>query len=157
MMLYIGIDPGVNGGIAWQHERGDSVTVHAVKMPDSLRDLSDLLASLVETDNLKSCALEKVASRTGQGVRSIFTFGYQYGIVRASVVCHKIPLELVSAQRWQKPFGLIFPATVKRTQKKNQHKAKAQELFPHLKVTHATADALLICDYWRRYHKGVAE
>jgi len=156
-MLYIGIDPGVNGGIAWMQERGETLTVNAVKMPDSLRDLSDLIASLAETDKLKSCALEKVASRSGQGVRSIFTFGYQYGIVRASVVCHRIPLELVSPQRWQKPFGLIFPSTVTRTKKKNKHKATAQELFPSLKITHAIADALLICEWWRRYHKGVVD
>jgi hypothetical protein len=33
---------------------------------------------------------------------------------------------------------------------KNVSKRRAQELFPQLKVTHATADALLIAEYGRR-------
>jgi hypothetical protein len=33
---------------------------------------------------------------------------------------------------------------------KNVTKRKAQELFPSLKITHATADALLIAEYLRR-------
>ena len=36
-------------------------------------------------------------------------------------------------------------------QKKNRHKALAEELFPEVKrVTHANADALLIAEYGRR-------
>ena len=33
------------------------------------------------------------------------------------------------------------------TAKKNRNKAKAQELHPELKITHAIADAILICEY----------
>jgi len=33
---------------------------------------------------------------------------------------------------------------------KNVSKRKAQELFPSMKVTHASADALLIAEYGRR-------
>lgn len=34
----------------------------------------------------------------------------------------------------------------------NVTKAKAQELFPKEKVTHATADALLLATYCKRTH-----
>ena len=153
-MLYLGIDPGKNGGIAWMRQQGETCVVNAVPMSATLRDLSDLLASLAETSNLRSCAIEKVASRPGQGVKSCFTFGYQYGIVCATVVCNRISLDRISPRKWQTPFCLVMDGTVPRTLKKNKHKAKAQELFPHLKITHATADALLICEYWRRYHQA---
>jgi hypothetical protein len=33
---------------------------------------------------------------------------------------------------------------------KNVSKRKAQELFPQLKITHATADALLLAEFGRR-------
>jgi hypothetical protein len=38
---------------------------------------------------------------------------------------------------------------------KNVSKARAQELFPALKITHATADALLIAEYGRRLNLGL--
>lgn len=161
-MLYIGIDPGVNGGIAWTLDDGQQRKTEAVKMPTtttqsgkkrvSLKDLSALLAELASLSKLKSCALEKVASRPGQGVASCFTFGRAYGNTEAAVVCHGIPLERVLPRKWQQPLGLITSKEVTKTKKKNQHKAKAQELWPDLKITHATADALLICEWWRRYH-----
>ena len=155
-MLYIGIDPGVNGGIAWMKQKGEELTTEAVKMPESLKDLKTLLWNLAANNSVKSCALEKVASRPGQGVKSTFTFGRVYGQVEAAVVCCGIPLERVSASKWQKSFSLITPSHVSRTVKKNKHKAAAQELWPDLKITHATADALLICEWWRRWHKQPA-
>ena len=156
-MLYIGIDPCVNGGFAWTLEDGQQRKTEAVKMPATLTDLSDLLAELASLSKLKSCALEKVASRPGQGVASCFTFGRAYGNAEASVVCHGIPLERVLPRKWQQPMGLITSKEVTKTKKKNKHKAPAQELFPSLKITHAIADALLICEWWRRYHKGVVD
>src|SRR5688572_22395656 len=40
LMLYIGVDPGVSGGIAVIDERGTVVATH--KMPDTGQDLIDL-------------------------------------------------------------------------------------------------------------------
>lgn len=43
---------------------------------------------------------------------------------------------------------------IRRANKKNRHKAKAQQLFPAWHITHATADALLIAEYARRKATG---
>ena len=154
-MIYIGIDPGKEGGIAWQQQKGETITVKAIKMPDTLRDLHDILNELSQADLLKSCAIEKVAGRYGMSARSAFTFGYQFGIVCTAVVCNRIPMRLISPQRWQKEFGLIMDGNVSRTVKKNRHKKVAQELFPQIeKMTHHIADALLICEWWRLYHQA---
>ena len=148
-MLYIGIDPGVNGGIAWM-QSGEEPAAEAVKMPATIRDLRDLVRDLKYKHNHCTCALEKVASRPGQGARSTFTFGRVYGQAETAIICNAINLERVSAAKWQKSFSLITGKDVSRTKKKNQHKALAQELWPDLKITHAIADALLICEWWRR-------
>ena len=55
-----------------------------------------------------------------------------------------IPFERVRPQQWQKSLGCLTKGD------KNVTKRKAQELFPMMKVTHATADALLIAEYGRR-------
>jgi len=147
-MLYIGIDPGKGGGIAWMDPDGANVTCQP--MPDNLPDLRQLLGNLAGNHHVKRCSLETVHSRPGQGVKSAFTFGQVFGWVEAATICLGYQLERVRPQVWQKTFGLITGKDVSRTKKKNKHKARAAEMWPGLKITHATADALLICEWWRR-------
>jgi hypothetical protein len=52
-----------------------------------------------------------------------------------------IPFARIRPQVWQKELGCLTKGD------KNVSKRKAQELFPSMKVTHATADALLIAKY----------
>ena len=44
--------------------------------------------------------------------------------------------------------------TESKTEWKNRLKGMAQQLYPDLKVTLATADALLIATYCKRKHEG---
>ena len=62
--------------------------------------------------------------------------------------------EYVTPQKWQREFGLILPK-LSNTDKKNRHKAVAQQLFPDVKITHAIADALLIAEYCRRKDRTI--
>lgn len=55
-----------------------------------------------------------------------------------------IPFDEVSPAVWQKYLGCLTGGD------KNVTKAKAQQLFPHITVTHAIADAILIGEYLRR-------
>jgi crossover junction endodeoxyribonuclease RuvC len=133
----------------------------AVPMPKTERDFSDMMrvirahARPVETgcgEPAKMRAfLEKVHAMPKQGVTSCFTFGQNYGFIRGLLTALEIPFEDVTPNAWQKQAGLLRrnkDETI--TQKKNRHKQQAQQLFPHLKVTHAIADALLICEYGRK-------
>ena len=52
-----------------------------------------------------------------------------------------ISFERIRPQVWQKSLGCMTGGD------KNITKRRAQELFPQLKITHATADALLIAYY----------
>ena len=151
MTLIIGIDPGQSGGIAWwTTDIGMSVT----PMPETERDIYDTLSHLFELgyeydSGLKFAYLEQVHSMPKQGVASTFKFGMNYGFLRACLMGNGMPFETVTPQKWQKALGCLSKGD------KNVTKRKAQELFPHNKVTHKTADALLICEYGRRLRSNL--
>lgn len=144
-MKFIGIDPGASGGIALLDDEG----AQAWKMPDTEKDTQDLFEQLAGPFGIVTAAIEKVHAMPGQGVTSMFNFGRNYGMLRGLLIANLIPFETVAPQTWQKEFGLRNSKWTK-TKKKNQHKARAQELFPHIKITHSLADALLIAEHLRR-------
>jgi crossover junction endodeoxyribonuclease RuvC len=139
MTTWIGVDPGCNGGIAWITD-GKAC---AEKMPDTLQDLWELIRDIKTTGDC-TAVLESVSSSPQMGVVSSFSFGRGYGNLEMALTAAAIPFERVRPQVWQKAIGCLTKGN------KNITKAKAQELFPGIKVTHAIADALLIAEYNRR-------
>lgn len=158
-MFYVGIDPGAKGGIAVIGKR--IVTVH--KMPETDTDLWNLLVG-IDFHNREDTAtmLERVHSMPSQGVSSVFTFGVGYGKLQMGLCAAGMSYELVQPEAWQK--ALKIPPRKKAADKKGKAKAKrehkknllvrAQRLFPKVKLTLATADALLIALYCKRFHEG---
>jgi crossover junction endodeoxyribonuclease RuvC len=139
-MRYLGIDPGASGGIALVGSGPPS----ACKMPETERDISDLFLSLLPLDY---ALIEKVHSMPAQGVSSVFKFGMSYGFLRGMLIAHRIPFGEVQPEKWQKTMNCLTHGD------KNISKARAQQLFPLIKITHATADALLIAQYCLITHK----
>lgn len=139
MIRPIGIDPGQSGGIAWL----DGDTMQCSKMPETERDVWELLHGLTTT-SARDLWIEKVHSMPGQGVASSFKFGKSYGFLLGCATALGVRIFEVTPQKWQKALGCLTHGD------KNISKAAAQRLFPYLKVTHATADALLIAEYGRR-------
>lgn len=148
--IFIGIDPGKSGGIAFL--RGSKI--RAFKMPSTVRDIVDLFRKHAEGRDAFA-VLEKVSARPGDGNASMFKFGTGFGVLQGVLSTLEIPYEMVTPRKWQKEFGLIVPASKKLTkpEKKNLNKAEAQRLFPGRTIIHATADALLLAE-WCRRHKG---
>jgi len=144
----IGIDPGINGGIAWIVDGKPCVE----KMPDTVKDLWELLVSITNgfvafrgsNALMFKAYIEAVTSSPQMGVKSAFTFGQGLGRLEMALTAAGIPFERVRPQQWQKAMKCMSGGN------KNVTKARAQELFPSLKITHATADALLIAEYGRR-------
>lgn len=139
--ITIGVDPGANGGIAWITDGKACVE----KMPDTLQDLWELVVSIsleagTGGTGIKAY-LEAVSSSPQMGVVSSFSFGRGYGNLEMALTAAGIPFERVRPQVWQKALGCMTKGD------KNVSKRKAQELFPDRKITHATADALLIAHY----------
>lgn len=152
LMLFIGIDPGVSGGIACID---DHAIVHGTfKMPETDRDLWDVLDEIESRWHHPPIAvrgvLEKVNSgvfgKPGQrmGVVSAFTFGQGVGRLRMALIAAGIPFDEVLPVKWQTELSCRSRGD------KNITKGRAQQLFPQVKVTHAIADALLLAEYGRR-------
>lgn len=149
-MTIIGIDPGKSGGIAWLGDNGPCVE----KMPDTLADLWEIMENILLSHSVRGGSLvvpggikafiEVVHSSPQMGVKSAFTFGNGFGHLEMALTAAGIPFERVRPQQWQKTMGCLTKGD------KNVSKRKAQELFPSLKITHATADAILIAEYGRR-------
>jgi hypothetical protein len=151
MKLHIGLDPGQSGGIAIIPDNNPA-KAWAIKMPETLADLWDELSKHeprwtgVEGFVVHAC-LERVHSMPGQGVSSSFKFGQGFGHLEMALTAARIPFTYVTPQKWQKELQCLTKGN------KNVSKARAQQLFPHIKVTHALADSLLIAEYCRRTMK----
>ena len=143
--LICGIDPGQSGGIAFI-DTAPSHSYMAYPMPDTERDVFELLDE--HAASIEVAIIEAVHSMPKQGVASSFKFGMSYGFLRGILIALRIPFKEISPQKWTKTLGLVGGAP--GTGKKNKHKAAAQQWFPHVKLTHATADALLIAEAGRR-------
>ena len=143
--MIIGIDPGLDGGIAILNgshiELLETVPTETkggfIKRQVDAQKLSNILR--VYPDAV--CYLEKVASRPGQGVGSVFSFGDTYGAIRGVLGALNIPTYYVSPQTWKKE--------LKISSKEDSLKA-IKDLYPLLKwrkKDHNLAEAILIAMY----------
>lgn len=140
-MKYLGIDPGYSGAAALLDASGG--LVGTIKLDSTERDVADFLAHCRESDDVFAI-LERVHAFPKQGVSSVFRFGMSYGFLRGALIALRIPFEEATPRKWQTLLGCLSGGD------KNVTKARAQQLFPGIKVTHAIADALLIAEYCRR-------
>lgn len=147
-IIYIGIDPGLSGGIAILNQDGSVKEV--VAMPDTPRDIYEFLFSYKEDSR---CVLEDVGhGMPGQSSKATATFARHNGHLEMALLALGIPTEKVTPQKWIKVYQLKKKKEQDKNEWKNVLKAKAQSLFPQLgkKVTLKTCDALLIAEYARR-------
>jgi hypothetical protein len=149
----LGLDPGRSGGIAIVSKKGKAMAWGMSKM--SRQDIADLLRCLGRLE--PTAFLEKVASRPSQASQAVFTFGRMYERLYMGTACFNIPCNLVSPKEWQEATGCekapkdkSLKAHVRKRIHKNNLKKKAVEIFPSMKITLQTADALLIGEFGRR-------
>lgn len=158
-VITIGIDPGASGGIAWVDTKileGGWISIegnHATPMPKTEGDVWDAIQRLKLVSSRTFAVVEQLTGFVGEAVPShtMFKLGRSYGFLIGCLTAAGVPYELVTPQKWQKELGI--PRRDKKeskTQWKNRLKARAQQIFPDIKVTLATADALLIAEYARR-------
>lgn len=153
--IIVAIDPGASGGIAANTDpilpADNAMFVHA--MPKTERDFITIL-KLIDgnprtMDPRIVMYLEHVSGFAGEGQPGsrMFNFGkWFWGPMFAAMVLGW-RVELVRPQKWIKFHGLGTKGNMTTTEWKNKIKAAAQRKFPGLRVTLATADALMILDY----------
>lgn len=146
--LFLGVDPGASGGLALLDPAGK--IVDASPMPDTPRDIHEYFEEFGH--RICFAMIENVHAMPMDGKSSDFKFGWNKGLLDMALV--PIRHEGIQPGTWQKAFALIrTDKTESKTAKKNRHKARAQELFPDKKITHAIADAILIAEHCRRMYR----
>ena len=140
----IAIDPGKSGGIAWRMAYG----TRAIAMPATETDISGKLKEIYYHLDKPTVVIEEVGGYIGrpQPGSAMFTFGRNFGFILGVLTCLGARIVLVRPQKWQ-GFLSLGKSEGDRTKWKNKLKAKAQNLYPNIQVTLATADALLILEY----------
>lgn len=164
--LYVGIDPGVSGAVAF-YDTSPKPQVRRITVWDlptnkrrvgavnrsqlDERRLANLLAAQIgrswpESGDI-SVAIEQVGPRPAQDPATAATFMIAYGIIRGVVAGLGYPIELMDTSVWRTRAGM--PA--RRSDTKGQDSlARARELFPELGASltrqsdHNRAEAALI-------------
>lgn len=158
MARYLGIDPGLNGGLALLSPDGLLVEVMpTVKDAKGKRTVDGAeLARLIRGWRPTCAIVEKVGARPKQGVCSMFSFGHGLGVVHGVLLALGIPLNQIEPRTWQKTmFAMGGSASMGPKEKALE---VAHGYFPHVcfratarsKKSHdGMIDAALLAQYGR--------
>ena len=119
-MLIYGIDPGFTGAIALYWPDTGKLEVHDMPVMKNPKGKTIInphgVLDILANEGGKSLAvIERVASRPGQGVVSVFSFGEGYGHLQMACAASKLPLQYVTPATWKKHFGLSRDKGVSRS------------------------------------------
>jgi crossover junction endodeoxyribonuclease RuvC len=150
----IGIDPGISGALAALDSGGNLVVedfpTHAVRTSlGRARHELDLVQLARFIQDISAAVdhvfIERVNAMPGQGVTSMFRFGYAAGAVHGVIAALGLPFTFVPPQIWQRAQGVGAGADAARQ--------RASQLFPQYaaelarKKDQHRADATLIARY----------
>lgn len=150
-MWHVGVDPGLSGGVAAIREDG---TLVCWKMPKTELDMLNLFTGIQEESDGVRGVVERLAGvprrggKTVSSASSMLKMGTNYGMLRMAMTASGWRWRDIPSSTWQRHFtlwGLNLPTP---SAKKNEHKRKAQNLYPGTIVTLWSCDAILIASYW---------
>lgn len=159
--LWMGIDPGMQGGIATVNSLKQW---NALPMPATPQETLLAIEALASEGTLQHIYLEQVSARPGQGVVSMFRFGEGYGFLQGIMIAKEYPFSLIRPQDWQRE---MFRGTLAmKARKKRDPKERALEVinrthpgflrwffekFPRRKKPHdGMIDSLLLAELARK-------
>ena len=167
-MIYIGIDPGLNGGIVIMKPEGIETAIMPTttikkagkdKRVISHEGLKEIFKVFKSEECYATIEEQQAMTKGGimQGVISMVTLGVGFGALLQVLTDFDIDFERVNPQDWQKEFGIA------RGDTKEQALEVCQGLFPKLnllatkksRVAHkGIVDAVLIMEYGVRRYKN---
>lgn len=141
MKKYLCIDPGANGGWAYN---GNGAFLQGGN--DELVDLYPGVDTTV--------VIEKVPAFVGPIPASAsFKLGYSYGWIVGLWQGRGFKVVLVTPQEWQKTMGVGTKGKATTSEWKNKLKAEAQRRFPLVeKITLKTADAFCLLSHAQQFN-----
>ena len=161
-MYLCGIDPGLTGALAVLADNGALVALHdtpvlTLRTSRGTRqeyDVPGLVALLAPYAGPQAhVVLEESQAMPGQGVRSMFTIGYGFGVWLGLLAVLQMSYTRVRPADWKRPMGLLG-------KDKEASRLRAMQLFPgadlRRKRDHGRAEALLL-SWWGRRPRGSEE
>lgn len=148
--MICGIDPGLNGGIAFLRDgivSAERTPILKHKIKGKTKRFLDVgtIVGLLQMNKPSHIYIEKQQAMPGQGVSSTFMTGFGYGIYLGIFITLDIPYTQVASVKWKK--DLDVPSD------KNLSRQKATDIFPHaselwsLKCEDGVAEAAMIA-HW---------
>ena len=155
--IFVGIDPGINGGVAVISEIPDKENILAFKCPDTPTKMAyALMASIPENVSYEDVLvlIEHVHAMPKQGVVSTFTFGKNLGHWEGICGSFELDVEYAGPRTWMGHYDC--KPNLSRRERKRYLRGLAEELFPNIKMTFNVSDALLIANYKKDlYYKSL--
>lgn len=146
----MGGDPGVDGGIAVVCVTGAPLFVQGFSSLRTQKQLVECIVDgaipvLVRAGGYQAVC-EKVGTHKTDGRKGANTFGRVDGLLRGAILAMKIEVHDAAPMIWQAKMECPTGGN------KNISKDRALQLFAGrgFKITHQTADALLLAEYGRR-------
>ena len=140
-----GIDPGYEGAFAFIDSRANERRVHIHPMPSleskvkgkfkrehaesAIADILSVYHEAMKQGAEIHIGIELVHSMPHQGVKSTFSFGTGYGILRGIMAAFQLPYTLITPQEWK---GKLLKGKGGKT--KEDSIKRAFELWPGLKT-----------------------
>lgn len=146
-MYFIGIDPGKTGGYAAITEDGE----HDASSQFLDWSIAGIFLKSYFINGPCLVALEQVGAMPGQGVKSMFTFGANYGGWQALLEYLSIPYILVPPKRWQKGILGVFP----KGESKERAYSYITRRYPHCQIKKSytgVIDAICLALYIKDNH-----
>ena len=161
----IGIDIGLDGGIAAIGSDGAvrfAWVMPTVKLGKKREYDVGMLMSIFGPEAEPPSAsrvmvfVEKAQARPGQGVTSMFSTGYGYGLILGMVIGLRIPHTIITPQTWQR---MMYAGLYAKAKPKEKSVIVAQRLWPSVDWTRSEratkphdgmTDAALIAEAGRR-------
>lgn len=165
-MIYIGIDPGKDGGISITFHDGE-IKSWVMPVIGKVIDIQELTKILDPCLGDAYCVLEDVHAIFGSSAGATFAFGYSLGLLEGILTAFMIPYSKIAPKKWQSQMfeGVKLqqkPSSTGKTMKtdtKSMATIAAQRIFPNIdlratdrckKPHDGKVDSLLMMEYCRR-------
>ena len=156
--IFVGIDPGKNGGAAIINEVTNHEPTITFRCPKTPMEMAlSFMATIpegVSFDNVM-VLIEHVYAMPANGVVSMFSFGQNLGHWEGLLGAFELKPKYVGPRTWMEHYD-CKPGMDKKDRKRYL-RGIAEELFPNIKMTFNISDALLIANYNKEiYYKELA-
>ena len=154
-MRIVGIDPGLNGAIAFLENNRVLGIFDMPVMSEGKKNkrqlnsaqLVNILKDNMDDEKNTIIIVEQVNAMPGQGVTSMFNFGQSFGAIKGVCAALNLPIFFVRPSKWKKHFELINSS-------KDASRTKVIEMYPSLssqltkKKDVNKSDAILIAKFY---------